>query len=562
MSGARIAGPRGPRLRVALLLVASVSILVFAGSGSRELVGDDRELIPDRTTVHQPWNVAAIFSSPYWGPEDSLYRPLTIWTLALNYGANELLGLPGTDAAGFHLVNVVLHALTACVLYLFLLQLPLPRPAPLVATLLFAVLPVHTEAVAMITGRSELLAAMLGLCFLILHRARGPAPVAAVCLLLALWSKESALAFLPLAVWTDACFPHSDRRWWPAAYTIHAATALVWVWTRSLALPESPTAVPFLDNPLVDASVPERLATAGGAQLAYLRLQLVPLGLSSDYSYAQIPTAGGLADPRFLGFATLTVAAGLAGWIWRRRHPVVAYAVLGYAMLFALTSNLLFPIGTILGERLAYAPSMMLCLLLAYAAVLAGRRQGRLALTVLAALLLLYGAVSFARNRAWSDQRTYVEEQVRSAPRSAKAHYNLGVLKLAEADSGGSIAAFEHALEIYPQYAEAWNWLGRAHDAAGEPAGATRAYGRAVELAPGYADAWSNLGATLARAGDLPDALRAFEQAVAADPDFAPYHFNLGVARQQLGDPAGAAEAYRTTLRLDPAFEPARLALE
>ena len=51
------------------------------------------------------------------------------------------------------------------------------------------------------------------------------------------------MAFLPLAVWTDACFPLSDRRFRPAVYTIHAATALGWVWTRSLALPAAPTAI-------------------------------------------------------------------------------------------------------------------------------------------------------------------------------------------------------------------------------------------------------------------------------------------------------------------------------
>ena len=538
------------RTAAALLLVLLLSGLVYANTWSHELVGDDRKLIPDRQVLRDPWNVTSVFGEPYWGPDDNLYRPLTLWSLALDYRTNTALSLPGEDAALYHGINLTLHGLVGCLLYLFCLGLGLRRGTCLATSVLFAVLPIHTEAVAAIVGRAELLAALFGLVFLALHRARRLPVAAALCYLLALWSKESAIAFLPLAVWMDFCLKSPARRFWPVAYGIHSVALIGWLVLRAWVVGDAPWRVAFIDNPVAHGPLLERVLTAGRVQFDYLWLQLAPFGLSSDYSYDQIPVVTGAADVRLMLFAVLVVAALAVAWVVRVKHPIVAFAVGGYAILFAPTSNLLIPIGTIMGERLAYGPSMLTCLLAGYGAWMLRERYGRGVTVVFLVLILALVAVCVTRNRSWVDQESYVTQQVRSAPRSAKAQLNLGVLHLNQGEYEESTAAFLRAIEIHPDYAPAWNQLGRVRISVSDLGPALEALRRAVSLAPHNADAWNNLGLAQARSGDLAAALRSYSTTTALHPDFAPYHYNLALVLQQMGDLDGAAESYGSAIRL------------
>src|SRR6185436_11284419 len=122
-----------------------------------------------------PLDVLAVWRGGYLAPGfhyEALYRPLAQWTLLLNAGANELLSGDPLRAAGFHAGNLLLHAAACLALLAWLRTLPLPRGAPFAGALLFAVHPVHTEAVANVSARSEPLALLLGLAFLLAHGRR------------------------------------------------------------------------------------------------------------------------------------------------------------------------------------------------------------------------------------------------------------------------------------------------------------------------------------------------------------------------------------------------------
>ena len=208
-------GKRGRR--AALALVALVACGVYANSVGNELVYDDRKLIPANELMQDPWRLDRILAGRYWGEvlHSHHYRPLTVWTLAVNYRVNESLGLPGAHPAGFHLVNVALHAGASCALLLLALRLGLALPASLAAALLFAAHPVHTEAVAFITGRAEPLAMLLGASFLAWHH-RGRWMGAAALYGASLLSKESAAAWLLVALWLDFCAARPLKARWRA----------------------------------------------------------------------------------------------------------------------------------------------------------------------------------------------------------------------------------------------------------------------------------------------------------------------------------------------------------
>ncbi len=159
----------------AYLLISCLSCLLYANTLTNELVFDDQRLIEEQTAIRHPWDFVATFGGRYWGEikkEDPLYRPLTIWSLALNYRVNRILSLPGEHPAGYRVANLLLHALASCALYRFLAQSGIAAGAGLAAALLFVTHPIHTEAVDAIANRSELLALGFGLTFLVLHGRR------------------------------------------------------------------------------------------------------------------------------------------------------------------------------------------------------------------------------------------------------------------------------------------------------------------------------------------------------------------------------------------------------
>lgn len=552
-----------------LLAIVLLSVILYANTVPNALVSDDAEMIGKNAATHDPFRLGAIFGQRYWGgiiQNDTLYRPVTTWTMALNYGLNGLLGLPGGAPAGFHLLNLILHATAACLLYIFLSGLGVARWGSLVASLLFVALPIHTEAVASIVGRAELLAASCGLLFLHVHWERRRPIAAAAALLVALLSKESAIAFVAVAVWMDLTLrprgKGGEARHAYAAYGIYAIAIAVWLAARTAVVAGTKLVIMKIDNPLVDASWIDRIATAARIQLRYLRLEILPFGLSSDYSFDQIHVGGGGAIAALLILVAVATAIGIIAWRLRRREPILAFAAGGYALLFLPASNLLFPIGTIMGERLAYAPSLLLCALAGHELFAARRRFGDLALYLLAALVIGHGILTIARNRTWRDVDTFVRAQVRSAPRSAKAQYNAGLLEQRSKRLAPAAERYETALEIHPSYVEALNNLGVVRRDQGKMDEAIRLFDRAIAILPTYPQSHFNLGQVYHIKGDLAAAAGEYDAAIQLNPNYPQALTNLAAIHMGEGRLDIAEPLLERALRADPYYGPARTNLE
>jgi protein O-mannosyl-transferase len=526
-----------PRHSIALLVIVLATCLVYTNTLSNGLVFDDLEIIPNNPYIERPLDVGTIFGGAYRFREQpvTLYRPFTLWTFALNDGLNTLIGRPGTDPAGFHLVNLLLHAGVGMLLYVWLVTLRVPRWMAIATAVLFVVHPIHTEAVAAVVGRAEVLAALFGLLFLIVHQQRRSPILCALLYLLALWSKESAIAFFPLAIAMDTAFSHPAKRWPLWAYGAYGMTMAGWLAMRSAALAGQPLLIPFVDNPLTSATLGSRLLTIVRVQLDYLRLQLFPVGLSSDYSYNQIPLISEAANPHvFAGLIVLLLAIAGA-WSVRKAHAVVPFAVLGYAILFAPTSSVLLPVGTIMGERLAYSPSIMVCLLLSYGAWQASLRLGQSVVAGFIAVLLVFGGLTIARNRTWADELTFFQAQIQSAPNSAKAHYGLGAALAFSGNDREAVTEYEKAIAIFPYYSEAFFNLGNARRRlGGDPQKVIEAYRNTIRFNPVHADARANLALFLLENGRSDEARPLVEELVRLNPRHPALAILTGaVARQQ-----------------------------
>lgn len=487
---------------IALLVVAAIAVLVYVSTLGHAFAYDDQVILKN-SRMHDPWSLVAIFGSDFYGGTHAhvdLYRPLTAWSFALNWWTNELFGAQGASPFVFHATNVLLHAAVSVLVLLFVEALGLSRMAAIAAAVLFAVHPLHTEAVANVYARSEILAALFGLVFLIFYR-RGRSVPAAIAFFCALASKESALAFWPVAVALDLWMPTGSKRARPAML---AAVALgVWFLLRTSALSKGADHAEdtFVENPLIALSASERWLSALKVQLLALRLLILPIGLSSDYSFDEIQPATGFTDPAVLGLLALLATAGAIAWILRRTRPEVGASVIGYVLLWIPASNLLFPIGTIFGERLAYAPSIFGCLLAASVLELIGARVHRRFFVIAAGTLALVGAVMIlARNPVWKNDLTLFYDQTQTAPRSAKAHFNFGTVLARIGERRAAVDSFERAVRIHGLYAPAHFALANELYHLGDDLPRTeQTYRRAIRADPEFLDARVNLALTLLR---------------------------------------------------------------
>jgi tetratricopeptide (TPR) repeat protein len=555
----------GGRGRTPWLFVFLLGLGVFANTIPNELVSDDAELIPNNPATHDPLNLKAVWGGRYWGPvieHDTLYRPLTTWTIAANYAANRLVGQQGASPAGYHLVNALLHAVVGVIVYLFARQIGMAGWTALAAGLLFAAHPLHTEAVAAVVGRADLLAVALGLAFLLFHDRRRPARATAA-FALALFAKESALAFLPLAVWLDLWLRRAEVRRRARSYAAYAGMALAWLVIRHLVVGNTPLVIMHLDNPIARASALERGLTAVAVQGMYLRRLLLPIGLSSDYSFAQIPVVRGPLDLRLLGAVGGLGAAAWLAWRLRSRMPVATFAVVGYAILFLPVSNLPFPIGTIMGERLAYAPSVLFCLLLGLGAEWVRGRLGRTgAMVMLGSILAAWAVLGIARNTTWANPEIFHRTQVRTAPLSAKARFNMARIEEELGRLDAARVSYGRAIAIEPTYVEAWNNLGVMRREGGDLDGAAQAFEQALRILPSVPRACFNLGQVRYQRGDLVGAASSFESAIRLKPDYVQAISNLAGIRLEQGDSAAAERLLVRALQIDPNYRTARLNLD
>ncbi len=585
----------------ALVLLACpfLAILLYLPTLGHDFVFDDRAVIAQNPLVNTPGSLTRILASPYWSVREharSLYRPLTSVSFVLNRVAAG-----GLDTRAFHLVNILLHGVATLLVTLLAFEVLPGLRGPLVAGALFAVHPVHVEAVAGVVGRSEILAACGVLSAVLAHRrAQHPARRAAGPWMGAAWAgyflgllaKESAAAAVVLCGLTDRAFPVADgsgRRRRLVLYTGHAVALGIYLAARAQVLGGLGTGepIPFVDNPAASAGPLAGRLTALGAVARYAILLLWPRRLSADYSYDQIPMIGSLADP--LGASGLVlVLAAVGGGAWLvRRAPGWGYGLLWIAVSASLTSNLLFFIGTLLAERLMYLPSVGLCLLAGcLAAAAGGDRRGALAMAVMLLAVTAGAGRTLVRLPEWKDDFALYESAARVSPRSARIRYNLGNAFLRRGEYARAEENFRAALAIYPEFLDARVNLGMAllqqgrprealgllesaaarkprdpdlavnlgaaHRALGDDARAASEFRSALELDPHSARAWNNLGSIKLRAGDVAGAIADLEKAVRLAPDLAVFHLNLADALTAAARGPEATEHFEAAARIDP----------
>lgn len=587
------------------MLVASVACVVNLGALAPGFIHDDHRIIEQNELIRSLARLPEILTHGYWsvGTADQpiLYRPVTILSFALD----EAIFGPGPL---YHrLVNLALHALVSILVLRLGRRLlgnaaGLPLDAPLAAALVFAIHPIHTEVLGEVVGRAELLAAAGTLLSLLaflrsrddmlagLRRRAAILSAAAVAAFgLGFLAKENAVAAPLLALLADRVIVRGRLAW--RHHLAMAAMLAACLAARAAALGSlnPPGQIHFIDNPLAFAPVFTGWLTALGVLARYALLLVLPVHQSIDYSFNAIPIVSRLVDPWALCGMGLIVALFTGLVLAWRRSPVVAFSLAFVGASLLPVANLLFPIGTIMAERLLYLPSVGVCLLagagLERCPRLGRPASGRVLLAVLAVLALL-GGRSVLRLRDWRDDYTIFQSALRVVPDSVRALYNFGAACEDRGEDPEAEKVYRRAVAIWPDFADAhynlagvlgrrrvWDEavahyrdalrlqpgsvkysvnLGRALNGLGRPAEAREVLLSALDLDPGSDEGLTNLGAAELALKEPAAAVRAYAEAARLDPANADYQRNLALAQVEAGDLPAAEASYRRGLALRP----------
>ena len=596
------------------LLVGALAFLLYVNTVNHGYVIDDFSLIKDNWLVQRglagiPTILKTSYRYGYWNDDGMLYRPLSLVMFAAEW---ELF--PARPSVN-HFMNIALYALLGGLLYVTLksiLPISLARVSFL-ASLLFVAHPIHTEVVANIKSRDEILSFLLILVAinLLLKYVRDDSVamlgLAVACYFLAFLAKESAITFLaiiPLILFFFTRVPVKKNVMISALFGV---AALAYILIRAAVLGDviRDRPIDLLDNVLVSApDMMSRLATAVWLLGRYLVLLLFPHPLVSDYSFKQIQIINP-GDYRAILSLLLHLALGAYAFARFKSKSLVVFGILFYLITMSIYSNIFITIGSSFAERFLFVPSLGFCLVVAVGldslfSASPGKGQGiRYAPAVMAVLLvILYSAKTVERNREWRDELTLYSSDVKKSPDSARLHYNYGLVLVKDkavkaSDSAErdkyldmAISEFSKAANIHPSYGDAYNQMGAAysrknnhqkalenysvalkyspekaeiHNNLGavyfyskEYEKALEVYLRAVKYSPRFADAYRNVGSTYATLGRLDEAIQAFQKGIEYDPNSAVMHYYLGIIYQRKGDLARAKQHTDRAYQLDP----------
>ena len=522
------------------------------------------------------------------------YRPLSLATFALEielfgkdfYDENNKYVGQGCPAIN-HAMNAIYYALTVVLLYLILVRL-FPRKddswwfsIPFIAAMLFAFHPIHTEVVANVKGRDEILTLLGSLAALwwsikyIDTKKLYYLVLSGLALLCGLFSKENAIVFLaivPLTLYyfTNAKWKEIGKVMIPlvlASVAFLAVRGMVLGWEHSEQTKE------LMNDPFINMTVSERYGTIFVTLLMYIKLLFIPHPLTYDYYPWQIPKTE-LTD----GLALLSIAIYVALGIYAvygmiKKKDIASYSILFFLIPLAPVCNIFFAVGTLMNERFVFISSIGFCLLVGwfFAEVLPKLVKNistakYITGVVISIVLFVFALKTITRNADWENDTVLFTTDVEVSSMSAKGNCAAGGRNLERAQSDEvkdnkelhdalcekAIKYLKKSNEIYASdgknnskkqstaiYSDAMNLLGNAYFEIGDIANALDSYMKIVNAFPNHDIANGNIHVVLMQtpgmlrnkltSSTVPELLEVLGNLIKVKPECGEAYYVLGV---------------------------------
>jgi Tfp pilus assembly protein PilF len=543
---------------VLLFVLAAGCYLNTLGHG---FVYDDEIQILQNPYVTSWHYLPQIFRTTVWSfigaaGATNYYRPLMTLTFLL------LWKVFGGFAVGFHLFNLLLNTLVVSLVFYGGRALFRSPRIGFLSAVLFAVHPVHTEAVNWIAAVTDLEATLLFLLAFYLHVTEAWGNVKSrifvpLFFLLSLLAKEPAFMLAPLLVLYEH-FVRENRKQTSFAekakhYTPVCAVALGYLGLRIVLFGKL---APVLQHAQI--SWPEAFYSAFALITQYTRLLFLAAPLSAFHVFHVSQSLW--SKPVLAGIIIVTacVVFILATW---RRWPKTAFCVVWIGITLAPVLNARWMAANVLTERYLYLPSVAFCWLAgsvlvdSWERLAFGRaaRASRLALLAAVLILALIGVTrTWQRNRVWQNDFTLYGETIKTDPDSYIMHMNLAISLLETRNLAEAEKELDYALQLKPDSANVLNALGCVYLDQGRLPEAAQTLQKAISLRPDWSDPHFNYGRVLQKLGSSNEAMTEFRTAVRVGPLNASAHLTLADALKERGDEREAEAEYRKSLELHP----------
>lgn len=596
--------------RLISFIVFAFAFLLYANTLNHDYVLDDDVVFLKNKDVQAGFSgIKSIlhhsFIYGFTGHNDQSYRPVVSIVFAVE---KELFGNnPHTG----HFINVLLFAISCLLLYKLVKLLFNAHPwgegwGGVAVALLFAAHPIHTEAVANIKGRDDILNFIffvLSLTFILRHIDEGKKKYFILSVLfffLSLLCKEMAVTFLAIIPMTIFFFRDVPFKKILSGTLSFAGAFLLYMLIRSSVL----TTVTFeekmkvVNNALAAATNgSDRIATAILILGKYLMLLFFPHPLSWDYSFNQIPIVS-FSDVKVIGILCVFAAMGaysaivlfkkiksplppLQSGATHISYPIshiLAYCILFFFITMSVVSNIFIMIGSTLGERFLFVPSIAFCLAIPF---LLNRFGKNVLLGGVGIIVVLFSLKTFERNKDWKDNFSLFTAGVEATPNSSRAESALGSAyrELAESNPDQekrigiiqkerernltpeermelfkkAITYYKKAIEILPDNTEALYNAGVSYYNMGDRDNALKMYEQALKVTPEYTNAANNTGVIYFERKDYENAKKYFLEALKYDPNNSDALGNLGAINHNQGNMKEAVEYYKRSLTINPA---------
>lgn len=513
-------------------LIAAVCFLAYFNSLHNPFICDDEGLVLKNPLLKNWGSFPKAFTNDLYLAtfvNSNFYRPLQLVLYMLDYHFWRF------DPLGYHLANIILQALAASLVYLFTLFILKNREISLLSALLFAVSPLHNEAVAYIAGSAELLMAVSLLSSLLLF-ARGRLALSLFFFIMGLLSKELSVVFPIVILCWAICYSRENlsRPWYflKAVFPFFLIDAVYiflrfsWLKFPALFLPEL-TKYPLL----------LRVSVLPQVFLAYLKILLLPVDLHLSRSLGYPTDFWGIFTSWFI-FIALAIASAII--LFKKRSRSLNFLSFWF-LIFLLPQTGIFPINAFVAEHFLYLSSISFFILLSF--LLHRYLRKSLLLIIGSALVLCYGILTFSQNLTWRSPVIFYERILKFSPGSFLARNNLGVQYEIKGRYFDAISQYREAARLKPERVEPHANLANIYSKMGKFDEAEKEYIITQKMTPynKAGELQNNIAGLYEKKGDFNKALGRYKLALLLDPSLKFARFNAGRVYARKGDTAKAA---------------------
>ena len=539
-----------------------LSFLLYANTINHDYALDDAIVIADNSFTQQGLSgVKDILThdsfTGFFGKDKKLvaggrYRPLSIVSFAVEYQ------IFGKNPHVSHFINILLYALIGILIFGIFSRLLKKYQnkrwylsIPFLTALLFIAHPIHTEVVANIKGRDEimaLLSSLLALFFTIKYFEKNKSRnlfYSFLSLFLALMSKENSITFVLIIPLTIYFF--TDNKFKKIVFSVLplAVASVSFLIIRHSVIGNSLSKAPteLMNNPFLHATFTQKYATIFYTLGLYIKLLIFPHPLTFDYYPKQIPIIN-LIDLRAIIPLVFYSVMFVYSLLKMKRKNIIAYSIL----YFSIVSNIVFPVGTFMNERFMFMSSIGFCLIMAYFLfyIIPQYIKNKKLIAIFSPLVLvvilsLYSFKTIDRNKAWKNDFVLFTTDVKTSTNSAKSNCSAGGKLIEKAQKTTdkkvrgdylklAIKYLQKSIEIYPNYNDALLLLGNAYFEYNKDYDKIiYYYKRILNRNPNYENVYNNISLIFSRLDSVDYKIRVYNELYKINQNRYDVNYNLGL---------------------------------